>query len=219
MTTTFEPNLRNHRTTNTRPALEIRIQLVDGTNVSFVQTSARRAETIRRYAASTNIFAQPRLVLADDYSKSIFVCSEINRVDLLYNHFTEPQIPSDYLDLVELTESEFRSHVPLHDLSRLEKREQQRKVGDLMVSFLHMRMRGCGDIYLMNETIVKVHAESFSYMQHLLSRRHLGIRLPEGGQGFINLQNLIGYTAYPGVPEIPADSWMAQQKSFYEISR
>ena len=35
------------------------------------------------------------------------------------------------------------------------------------------------------------------------------IRLQGGGQGFLNLSNLVGYTVYPGVPEIPSDSWMA----------
>jgi hypothetical protein len=39
-----------------------------------------------------------------------------------------------------------------------------------------------------------------------------GIRLAEGGQGFLNLENLIGYTVYPGVGEVPADAWMAQPK-------
>ena len=29
---------------------------------------------------------------------------------------------------------------------------------------------------------------------------------------YLNLQNLIGYTVYPGAAEIPADSWIAQPK-------
>ncbi len=53
-------------------------------------------------------------------------------------------------------------------------------------------------------------------MQRLLSKGTYGIRLREGGYGLLNLQNLIGYTVYPGVPELPADTWMAQLPVTYE---
>jgi hypothetical protein len=46
----------------------------------------------------------------------------------------------------------------------------------------------------------------------LLSKGTLTIRLPEGGQGWLNLRNLIGFTVHLGVPEIPADTWIAQPK-------
>ena len=75
-----------------------------------------------------------------------------------------------------------------------------------------VRMRGGNHVYLMDEALIKVPAENQSYMQRLLSKGTLIIRLPQGGQGFLNLQNLIGYTAYPGAAEIPADSWIAQPK-------
>ena len=74
-------------------------------------------------------------------------------------------------------------------------------------------------MYLMNEIVVKLPAENQSFMQRLLSKEAYSIRLREGGQGVLNLQNLIGYTVYPGVPEVPADSWMAQPKAIYEISQ
>ena len=48
-----------------------------------------------------------------------------------------------------------------------------------------------------------------SFMQRLLSGGCYSIRLQGGGHGFLNLSNLVGYTVYPGVPEIPSDSWMA----------
>lgn len=204
---------------NIPPALEIRIHLVDGSSESFVQTNARVAEIIRNRTCFSNVFAQSRLVVADDYSKSVFVCSQINRIDLRFNDSGVSRLPPDHVELIELTEAEFRSHVPLHDSARLEKREQRRRVGDLMVSFLHLRMRGGSHIYLMDEAVVKIPAESLSYMQHLLSKGIFYIRLPGGGQGLLNLQNLIGYTAYPGVSEVPSDTWMANQKKIHEISR
>lgn len=82
-----------------------------------------------------------------------------------------------------------------------------------MVSFLHLRMKGGRHVYLMREALVKLPAESQSFMQRLLSKGIYGIRLREGGYGLLNLQNLIGYTVYPGVPELPADTWMAQPKA------
>jgi len=61
----------------------------------------------------------------------------------------------------------------------------------------------------MNETLIKLPVDNHSFMQRLLSGGAYSIRLQGGGQGFLNLSNLLGYTVYPGVPEIPTDSWMA----------
>jgi len=64
--------------------------------------------------------------------------------------------------------------------------------------------------------LVKLPAESQSYMHRLLSKGTLGIRLADGGEGFLNLANLIGYSVYPGVAEVPADAWLAEPKSLHE---
>jgi hypothetical protein len=196
------------------PALEIRFHFVDSSKAIFVQRSSERVDYLERHIYGSNLFGRSRIVVADDYSKSVFVCSEINRVDLIF--FDSPKfgsIPADYSDLVELTESEFGRHVPVDEPGRLELRDQQRNVGDLLVSFLHLRMRGGAHVYLMNETLVKLPAENQLLMQRMLSKRTYPIRLAEGGQGFLNLQNLIGYTVYPGVREIPSDSWIAEPKT------
>jgi len=195
------------------PALEIRFEFVDGSREVFVQSDPELAHALRQQINSAMLFDQARIIVADEYSKSVFVCSEINRVDFVFNGSGLASIPSDHAELVELTESAFHKVVPLREPERLERRNQPRHVGDLLVSFLQLRMRGGGRVYLMNETLVKLPAESQSFMQRLLSKRAYVIRLPEGGQGVLNLQNLIGYTVYPGVPEIPADSWMAQPKA------
>jgi hypothetical protein len=36
------------------------------------------------------------------------------------------------------------------------------------------------------------------------------MRLAGGGISVVNLSNLAGYTVYPGVAEIPSDSWIAE---------
>ncbi len=185
---------------------------MDGSSETFIQPDAEAAEVIRQRTNSSNLFTQSRIVVADDYSKSVFVCAQVNRVDLVFNGSGHSRIPVDHYDLVELTEAEFHQCVPLNDLDLLQRRDRQLKVGDLMVSFLHLKMKGGCHVYLMREALVKLPAESQSFMQRFLSRGTYGIRLREGGHGLLNLQNLIGYTVYPGVPELPADTWMAQPK-------
>ena len=196
-----------------RPVLEMRFHFVDGSEETFVQTDPSAAVAIRNQVHPSILFHQSRIVIADDYSKSVFVCSQINRIDFI---FSEPgffHIPPDHADLVELTEAEFAKRVPVNEPGRLERREQRREVGDILVSFLHLRMRGGRHVYLMNETVVKLPVDNQSFMQRLLSKEAYIIRLPQGGHGVINLQNLIGYTVYPGVPEVPADSWVAVPKN------
>jgi hypothetical protein len=208
-----ETNTRSPEKRSSRPALEIRFYFADGSSETFIQPDAEAAEAIRQQADSYNLFNQSRIVVADDYSKSVFVCAQVNRIDLVFNGSGHSRIPPDHLDLVELTDAEFRQCVPVNDPDLLPRREHQRQVGDLLVSFLDVRMRGGSHVYLMNETVVKLPAESLSFVQRFLSKGTYGIRLREGGYGLLNLQNLIGYTVYPGVPELPADTWMAERKA------
>src|SRR5712691_2978321 len=190
-------------------SLEIRFEFVDGSVTSFFQPDSEIAENIWSRINVAQLFTRPRIVVADDYSKSVFLSSQINRIDFVFEGSDFSQIPNDHADLVELSEEDFRALVPLEDPSRLERRAQPRHVGDLLVSFLHLRMRGDSHIYLMNETLVKLPVDNHSFMQRLLSGGCYSIRLQGDGQGFVNLSNLLGYTVFPGVPEIPSDVWMA----------
>ncbi len=191
------------------PPLEIRFQFVDGSKANFFQRDLEMAESIWSRINVAHLFTRPRIVIADDYSKSVFVCSQINRIDFVFEGSDFSQLPNDHADLVELSEQEFRTRVPVAEPERLDKRAQPRHVGDLLVSFLHLRMRGGSHIYLMNETLIKLPVENHSFMARLLSGGCYSIRLQCGGHGFLNLANLVGYTVYPGVPEIPGDAWMA----------
>ena len=194
---------------NAAPPLEIRFQFVDGSVANFFQSDPEIAENIWSRINVAHLFTRPRIVVADDYSKSVFLASQINRIDFVFEGSDFSKIPNDHAELVELSEEDFRERVPLDDPARLERRVQPRRVGDLLVSFLHLRMRGGSHVYLMNETLIKLPVDNHSFMHRLLSGGSYGIRLQSGGQGFLNLSNLLGYTVYPGVPEIPSDSWMA----------
>lgn len=189
--------------------LEIRFQLVDGSVANFFQPDPETAESIWSRIKVAHPFARPRIVVADEYSKSVFVCSQINRIDFVFEGSDLSQIPKDHTELVELSEREFRARVPVEEPQRLDKRVRPRRAGDLLVSFLHLRMRGGSHVYLMKEALIRLPVENYSFMQRFLSGGSYSIRLRGGGHGFLNLANLVGYTVYPGVPEIPNDAWMA----------
>src|SRR5205085_7133560 len=91
------------------------------------------AESIWGGVSVTNLFARPRIVIADDYSKSVFVCSQINRIDFIFEGSDFSQLPHDHADLVELDAEEFCAHVPVDDPVRLERRVHSRRAGDLLV--------------------------------------------------------------------------------------
>src|SRR6266702_1972953 len=109
--------------------LEIRFQFVDGSVASFFQPDSEIAENIWSRINVAQLFTRPRIVVADDYSKSVFLSSQINRIDFLFEGSDFSQIPNDHADLVELSQEEFRAHVPLDDPARLERRVQPRRVG------------------------------------------------------------------------------------------
>src|SRR6266436_1106161 len=114
---------------NQAPPLEIRFQFVDGSVASFFQPEPEIAENIWSRISVASLFTRPRIVIADDYSKSVFVCSQINRIDFVFAGSDFSQIPRDHADLVEISAEDFRAHVPLQDPARLERREQPRRVG------------------------------------------------------------------------------------------
>src|SRR6266851_6464443 len=92
------------------PPLEIRFEFVDGSVANFFQPDAEIAEGIWSRINVAHLFARPRIVVADDYSKSVFVCSQINRIDFVFEGSDFSQIPNDHADLVELSEDEFHAH-------------------------------------------------------------------------------------------------------------
>ena len=69
-------------------------------------------------------------------------------------------------------------------------------------------MRGGSPMFVMVEGLAKLLAESQSFMQFLLSKALVYMR--SGGMGVLNLANLTGYTVYPGVAQLPGDSWLAE---------
>jgi hypothetical protein len=72
-------------------------------------------------------------------------------------------------------------------------------------------MAGGKRFYFMAEYPVRLPAESQSLMRLVLANGALHARLACGGVGVLNLANVVSYTIYPGIAQIPADTWLAER--------
>ncbi len=199
---------------SSKPALTIQFHLTDGSIQSFVQDTAVGAGKIWDSVDPSRLFTRQRIVIGSEHSKTVFVSAEIVRVDFIQEAFTCWQFPGGYSDIVELSEEEFFKHARFDEPALMPKREEPAVTGDLRVSFVRLHMRGSRPQYVMVEAPVKLPVESQSFMQYLLSKGSIHMRLRGGGTGVLNLANLVAYTAYPGVPQVPADSWIAEPTNF-----
>ena len=193
-----------------KPGFVVKVHLTDGSVQSFAQTNEAEAQKLWQKIEPSRLFASTRLILAGDHSKSVFVTAHILRVDFLQESLQCWEFPQGYSDIVELSEEEFRKHAHLDQPEKMAKRKQHTPVGDMLVSFLKLQMAGAKSLFIMVEFPVKLPAENQSFMRFLLSRGAFHMRLRGGGVAVVNLANLVGYTVYPGVADIPADAWLAE---------
>jgi len=200
----------NQHNNQSLPVLTIRFHLTDGSVHSFVQTDDEAARRLWEGVDPARLFARPRIVVGSEHSKAVFVSAETVRVDFLQDSFQCWDFPGGYSDIVELSEEEFREHARLDQPAQMTKREQPTPIGDLLVSFVKLQMRGSRPLFVMIEIPVRLPAESQSFMQFMLSKAAVHMRLRGGGIGVLNLANLAAYTVYPGVAQIPADAWIVE---------
>ena len=200
----------NVRPETSKPGFGIRVHLTDGSVESFAQEDAAEAQKLWDRIEPSRLFSQSRLVLAGEHSKSVYVTAQVVRVDFIQKSNDCWKFPGGYSDIVELTEDDFRKHAHLDQPDQMAKRNHPTPVGDLLVSFLKLHLTGGKPLFLMIEFPVKLPVESHSFMHFLLSKASFHMRLCGGGIGVINLANLLGYTVYPGVPQVPTDTWLAE---------
>ncbi len=177
---------------------------------SFTQNDEAEAQKLWDKIEPTRLFTSSRIVVAGKHSKSVYVTAQIVRVDFIQKSDACWEFPGGYSDIVELSEEDFRKNARLDQPEQMAKRNQPTPVGDLLVSFLKLHLAGGKPLFLMIEFPVKLPVENHSFMQFLLSKGGFHMRLCGGGIGVVNLGNLLGYTVYPGVPQLPADAWLAQ---------
>ena len=200
----------NPSESSSQPILTIRFHLTDGSVRSFVQTDDAAARKLWEGVDPARLFARPRIVIGSEHSKTVFVSAETVRVDFHQDSFQCWQFPGGYSDIVELSEQEFHKHARLDQPELMPRREQLTPAGDLLVSFAKLQMKGSRPQFVMVEIPVKLPVENQSFMQFMLSKASVHMRLRGGGIGVLNLANLAAYTVYPGVAQIPADSWLAE---------
>ena len=188
----------------------VRVHLANGSVESFMQADEATARKTWESLDPVRLFAQQRLVIAGTRSKSVFVASEIVRIDFVQRFCPCWEFPQGYSDIVELSEEGFRKHAHLDEPKLMPKRDEPTPVGDLLVSFLKLQFKSSSPIFLMTEFSVKLPAENQSFMRFLLSKTGFHMRLREGGVGVVNLAHLSGYTVYPGVAQLPTDAWLAE---------
>lgn len=192
------------------PAMIVRVYLENGSVHSFVQADEATARQTWDGIDPGRLFTQPRVVIAGAYSKSVFVGSAIVRIDFVQHFCPCWSFPEGYSDIVDLSEADFRKNAHLDQPELMTRREQPTPTGDLFVSFLKLEFRSAEPLYLMAELSVKLPAENQSFMRFLLSKTGLHLRLRGGGVGVVNLAQLAGYTAYPGLAQVPSDTWPAE---------
>jgi hypothetical protein len=200
----------NTKTNASKATLTIRFHLTDGSVHSFIQTDSTMARTLWDAVEPAKLFARPRIVVGSEHSKAVFVSAETIRVDFIQDSFQCWEFPGGYSDIVELSEEEFRKHAHLDQPALMARRDQPTPVGDLLVSFVRLHMRGGQPVFVMIELPVKIRAESQSFMHFMLSKASVHMRLRGGGIGILNLANLVAYTVFPGVAQLPADAWIAE---------
>src|SRR5438552_18621867 len=142
-----------------KPALTIRFHLTDGSVHSFVQTDSAAARRIWEAVEPTRVFSRPRIIIGSEHAKAVFVSAEIVRIDFLEDTFQCWEFPGGYSDIVELSEEELRKNAHLDDPVLMARREQPTPVGDLLVSFVRLHMRGGPPLFVMIEIPVKLPAE------------------------------------------------------------
>jgi hypothetical protein len=208
--TTDEITNMNTTQNSGSPAMIIRIHLSNGSVESFIQADEATARKTWEAIDPVRLFAQQRVVIAGAYAKSVFVGSEIVRIDFVQHFCPCWEFPQGYSDVVEISEADFRKHAHLDQPELMPKREHPTPVGDLLVSFLKLQFRSIAPLFLMSEFSVKLPADNQSFMRFLLSKTGFHMRLRGGGVGVVNLAQLAGYTVYPGVAQVPSDTWPAE---------
>jgi len=193
--------------------MEIRIHTQGGSVETFLQDNPALVAQILNGIQPSRVFAGNIITIAGDYSLTTFVVSRVNRVDLIAEDLPLWKHPTDILDVVELSEDEFRERSHLNDPARLEQRRSPKQTGEFAMVFVEVEMTGGNRIFLAVEIKVPLEAERLPRLHMLFSAPAVHFRLPQGGTSILNLKNLVRVTFNPGPDVTPIDAWPAHHLS------
>jgi len=134
-------------------------------------------------------------------------------VDLVTDNPPPWKHREDIFDVVELSEEEFHEQSHLNDPERMERRRSAKQAGEPALVFVEVEMLGGTRVFLAAKIRVGLPAERLQRLRTLFSATALDFRLPEGGAGVLNLQNLVRFTFHPGPDVTPVDAWLAHHHS------
>ncbi len=193
--------------------MEIRIHTQGGSVETFFQDNPALVARILKGIQPSKVFAGPVITVAGDYSLTTFVPSGVNRVDLIAEDLPLWKHPTDILDVVELSEDEYRERSHLDDPARLERRRRPTQAGEIVVVFVELEMTGGNRVFLAAEIQVALEVERLARLHMLFSAPAVHFRTHQGGAAILNLNNLVRLTCYPGPDRTPIDAWPAHHRS------
>ena len=189
--------------------MEIRIHTESGSVETFFQDNPALVASMLKGIQSTKVFASNVITIAGDYSLTTFATSRVNRVDLIDEDLPVWKHPEDILEVVELSEEEFRERSHLNDPARLERRRTPKQTGEFAPVFVTVEMIGGTRIFLAAKIRVGLPAERLQRLRTLFSATAVHFRMREGGTAILNLKNLVRFTLNPGPDITPIDAWPA----------
>ena len=193
--------------------MEIRIHTCGGSVETFFQDNPDQAARILKGIHSTKVFATNHITIAGDYSLTTFIASRVSRVDLIAQEIPVWKYPEDILDVVELSEDEFRERSHLNDPARRERRRSPKQTGEFAMVFVEVEMAGGTRIFLAAEIKVGLPAERLQRLRTLFTAAAVHFRMRQGGTAILNLTNLVRFTLNPGPDVTPIDAWAAHHQS------
>ncbi len=199
--------------------MEIRIHTQGGSVEAFFQDNPALVARILKGIQPAKVFAGNIITVAGAYSLTTFVASRVNRVDFITEDLPVWKHPGDILDVVELSEDEFRERSHLDNPTRLERRRNPKQTGECAMVFVEVEMTGGNRIFLAAEIRVAVEAERLPRLHMLFSAPAIHFRLRQGGIAILNLKNLVRFTFNPGPDVTPIDAWPAHHLSRRSVSR
>jgi hypothetical protein len=193
--------------------MEIRIHTQEGSVGTFFLINPALVARMLKAIQSTKVFAGDIITIAGDYTLTTFVASRVNRVDLIGEDFPLWRYPEDILDLVELSEDEFRERSHFDDPARLLRRWSPKQTGECATVLVEVEMTGGHRLYLAAKMKVGLPAERLQRLRSLFSAAAVHVRMSRGGITILNLKNLVWFSLNPGPDVTPMDAWPAHHLS------
>jgi len=192
--------------------LEIRIHPSNGGIQRFPQYDPQAIQQTLDRIQPERLFAQREIILATDYSQTVYPASAIARLDLVMDGFPAWPFHRNVADIIEITQSEFARGFASH-LPRVEADGTTRVFSEMELTngqrlFREVRLKPSrANTEAEQETLPDDQA---LFLHQLLSRHGLWCRLRGGGAVLINPAHLVRMTFYRGPGTIPPNAWRVQ---------